>query len=301
MDDSALDALNARFAIAEHVSFRSGPGGLPVAAIGNARASGTVSLLGGQVTGFQPRGHGPVLWVSKHSYCEVGRAIRGGVPVCWPWFGPHPTDPGRPSHGFVRTRMWSVLGADVAGDEATRVRLGIADTEDTHALWPHRFELQIVVTIGEELRVDLVVRNTGGEAWTCTGALHTYLSVSDATRAAIHGLDGCYYDEGSGAPRLQRGAVTIGSEVDRVYFGTTSTCTVEDPGLKRRIRIAKGGSSSTVVWNPWVEKARRLHDFGDEEYLGMVCVETANTRHDPVTVPPGGEHRLSAFISAERM
>jgi D-hexose-6-phosphate mutarotase len=301
MDDSAVDALNARFGIAEHVSFKAGPGGLPVAAISNARASGIVSVLGGQVTAFQPHGHEPVLWVSECSHYEVGSAIRGGIPVCWPWFGPHPKDSSKPSHGFVRTRMWSVLGADVIGNEATQVRLGIADASDTRALWPHRFELEICVAIGKELRVDLVVRNPGSEEWTCTGALHTYLNVGDVTKIAIHGLDGCCYDEDSAEPRLQRGAVTIASEVDRIYFDTTSPCTIEDPRLARRIRIAKAGSHSTVVWNPWVGKARRLQDFGDEEYLDMVCVETANSRHDPVTLPPGGEHRLSAVISVERV
>jgi len=299
MDDSTLDALNGRLGSAGRVSFKAGPGGLPVAAITNAHASGTVALLGGQVTAFQPYGHEPVLWVSKRSYHEIGRAVRGGIPVCWPWFGPHPTDPGKPSHGFVRTRMWSVLGADIVGNGATQVRLGISDASDTRALWPHRFELEISVAIGEELRVDLVVRNPGSEEWTCTGALHTYLNVRDVTRIAIHGLDGCCYDEDSAEPRLQRGPVTIGSEVDRVYFDTTSPCTIEDPGLRRRIRIAKAGSRSTVVWNPWIEKARRLQDFGDDEYLDMVCVETANTRYDPVTLPPGGEHRLSAVISVE--
>jgi glucose-6-phosphate 1-epimerase len=301
MDESSVDALNARSGIAGHLSFKAGVGGLPVVCISNAHASGTVSVLGGQVTAFQPHGHEPVLWMSGRSYHEVGKPIRGGIPVCWPWFGPHPTDPGKPSHGFVRTRLWSVVGAEIVAGGATQVRLSTADAEDTRALWPHRFELEIVVTIGEELRTDLIVRNRGDEQWTCTAALHTYLTVGDLARIAIHGLDGCWYDEGSTEPRRQQGAVTIGSEVDRIYFDTISPCTVEDPGLGRRIRIAKAGSRSTVVWNPWVEKARRMPDFGDDEYPRMVCVETANTRYDPATVPPGGEHRLSAVIAVERL
>ncbi len=297
--EGTLDALNARFAISDHVSFKAGPGGLPVAAINNAHASGTVALLGGHVLTFQPHGHERVLWLSSCSNFEVGRPIRGGIPVCWPWFGGHPEDPGKPFHGFARTALWSVIGTEVVAHESTQVRLGLADDERTQGLWPHSFELQIVATVGPELRVELVARNPGEEAWTCTGALHTYLHVSAVTEIAIHGLDGCYYVEDGSGRKLQRGAVTIESEVDRVYLDTAAPCTIEDPGLSRRIHIAKSGSRSTVVWNPWVEKAGRLEDFGDQEYGGMVCVETANTREAPVTVPPAGEHRLRAVISVE--
>jgi D-hexose-6-phosphate mutarotase len=188
----------------------------------------------------------------------------------------------------------------VAG-EATEVRLRIANNEQSRSLWPHSFELQIVVTVGPELRVELIVHNPGDKAWTCTGALHSYFNVSDVTAIAIHGLESCYYVENTAERKLQHGAVTIESEVDRIYFDTTAVCTIEDPGLGRHIHIAKAGSRSTVVWNPWVEKARRLEDFGDQEYRGMVCVETANTRYDPVTVAPAGKHRLSAVISVERI
>ena len=301
MDDADLQALNDGFAIAGHVSFRAGPGGVAVAEIANAHACAAVALPGGHVLGFQPGGHEPVLWLSRQSRFEVGKAIRGGIPVCWPWFAAHPDDPGKPFHGFARLSLWSVTGTAVAADGATCVRLGLRDTGATRALWPHAFELEIAVTVGPELRVELSARNPGEEAWTCTAALHSYFRVGDVTQIAIHGLEGCRYVEDGAERARQQGAVTIDREVDRVYFDTTATCTIEDPGMGRRIRVAKSGSRSTVVWNPWAEKARRLEDFGDDEYPGMVCVETANTRADVVTVPPGGEHCLAALIGVEQL
>ncbi len=299
MDDADLQALNDRFAIAEHVSFRAGPGGLAAAQIANAHASAAVALLGGHVLAFQPRGHEPVLWLSRQSRFEVGKPIRGGVPVCWPWFSAHPDDPGKPFHGFARLSLWSVTGTAVVADGATQVRLGLRDTGETRSLWPHAFELEVAVTVGTRLRVELSARNLGEEAWTCTAALHSYFSVSDVTQIAIHGLDGCDYVEAGGGPTRQQGPVTINREVDRVYVDTTATCAIEDPGMGRRISVAKAGSRSTVVWNPWAEKARRLEDFGDDEYPGMVCVETANSRADVVTIAPGAKHCLAVLISVE--
>jgi len=184
---------------------------------------------------------------------------------------------------------------------ATQVRLGLRDSDASRDLWPHSFELENVVTVGPELRVELVARNTGDAPWTCTAALHSYFRVSDVTQVTIHGLEGRYYVEGTPERQLQSGPVTIDREVDRVYLDTTETCTIQDPGMGRRIHVAKAGSRSTVVWNPWIDKAGRLEDFPDDEYPHMVCVETANTRHDAVTVHPGAEHRLCARISVERL
>jgi D-hexose-6-phosphate mutarotase len=296
-----LETLNESFAITDHIAFVSGAGGLPFAQIRNAFATATVSLHGGQVLAFQPHGHGPVLWVSAQSLYQPGKAIRGGIPVCWPWFGPHPSDPAKPAHGFARTSLWSVLSAAALADGATQIRLRLADGDTSLALWPHAFDLRLVVTVGAELKVELIARNPGSAPYTYSGALHSYFDVSDIAAISIRGLDGCpYIDQVDGDQRkLQHGPITIASETDRVYLNTTETCAIEDPGLDRRITIAKAGSHSTVVWNPWVEKARRLADFGDEEYHSMVCVETANADGDSVTVAPGGEQRLTAIIGVE--
>jgi len=298
-----LQSLNETFAITQQVAFKAGPGGLTIAEVRNRYATATVSLHGAHVLGFQPHGHSPLLWVSQRSLYQPGKAIRGGIPICWPWFGPHPTDASKPAHGFARTSMWGVLATAALADGATQLRLRLRDSDATDDLWPHSFDLRAVITVGPQLRVELIARNYGDAPYTCGGALHSYFGVSDIGAIAIQGLDGCaYLDKVDGGQRkLQAGPITIDAEVDRVYLNTTETCTIEDPGLHRRISVAKAGSRTTVIWNPWIEKARRLADFGDEEYHGMVCVETANAEGDSVTVAPGGEHQLAAIIGVESL
>jgi D-hexose-6-phosphate mutarotase len=296
-----LQALNEQYAIGRHVVFAEGPGGLPVADIQNGLATATVALQGGHVVAFQPHGQQPVLFVSNNAVYRKGKAIRGGIPVCWPWFAQHPADPAKPAHGFARTSMWHVVGTAVI-DDATQLRLGLADSAATWAIWPHAFALELDITVGRRLRAELIARNTGDDPFHIGGALHTYFRVGDVTRVAVHGLDGCaYLDTLDGARKTQHGPVTIDAETDRIYLDTTADCLIDDPSLGRRIRVAKTGSRTTVVWNPWVAKARALGDFDPQEYMEMICVETtnANTAGDEIAVPPGGEHRLGAVIEVE--
>lgn len=298
--DREIRQLNEAFPAGGAVVFRSGQGGLTVAGIANDHATATVALHGGQVLAYRPRDHEPVLWVSRCSRFRVGHPIRGGIPICWPWFSSHPTDKSKPFHGFARLKLWNVLDTVASCDGTTQIRLGLKDDEATHALWPCAFDLQILVTVGSSLRAELVMRNAGSEPWTCTCALHTYFAVGDVTGIVIHGFEGCQYVQGGPERRTQGGAIRIDRYVDRVYLDTTAECTIDDPTMGRRIRVAREGSRSAVVWNPWIENAARFDDFGDDEYLGMVCVETTNWRHDAVEVLPGGEHRVATVISAEK-
>lgn len=296
-----LEALNDTFAITDHITFVAGPGDLTIAQIRNAFATATVSLYGAQVLAFQPHGHEPVLWGSAHNAYRPGKAVRAGIPVCWPWFGPHPSDSAKPAHGFARTSPWSVLSTAALAHGATQIRLRLADEDTDSALWPYAFELRLVVTVGADLKVELIARNPGRTAYTYSGALHSYFTVNDIAAISIQGLDGCTYVDqiDEGRHKIQHGPITFVSETDRIYLNTTEKCVIEDPGLDRRITIAKGGSHTTVVWNPWIEKSQRLADFGRDEYHGMVCVETANADGDSITVAPGGEHRLTAIIGVE--
>lgn len=297
-----LDTLDRRFGRKDHVTFAAGPGELgPVAHVANRHATASIALHGAHVMAFQPRDHQPVLWVSSRSAFRPGKAIRGGIPVCWPWFADHPTDRTKPAHGFVRAVPWSVVGTEIVDDAATRVRLRLDDDDATHALWPHRFELELAVTVGVSLAVALTIRNTGDAAFTSGGALHSYFTVGDVERVAVHGLDGCAYVDkvDALARKVQRGAVRIDAETDRVYLDTTADCVIDDSGLRRRIVIAKTGSRSTVVWNPWRAKAASMADFGDDEYPGMVCVETANAGADVVSIPPRASHVLGTTIRVE--
>lgn len=299
MEHVDLAELNDRFAIAEQLSFVAGPGELPVVEVRNTQATATIALQGGQVLAFQPHGHVPVLWLSQHSYYAAGKAIRGGIPVCWPWFGPHPTDAGLPAHGFVRTAVWDVVGSEVVAEGATQLRLALTDNQHTLSLWPHAFRLELVITVGAVLQVELAVHNPGTQVFSYGGALHSYYAVSNIGNVQILGLEERSYIDKLDPEQLKRqaGPIIIDQETDRIYVDTTDQCVVDDGGLRRSIVIAKAGSRSTVVWNPWIDKAQRMADFGDDEYRSMVCVETANAADDTVRVAPGAVHRLGTTIS----
>ena len=294
-----LNELNQRFAIAGHLSFKEGPGGLAVAEIANSHAQASIALQGAHVMTFQPQGQAPVLWLSQYGKFAAGKSIRGGVPVCWPWFGPHPVEPGFPAHGFARTVMWEVLDTSVGDNGETRINFGLIETDVTHTQWPHTTSVQVKVTVGAALSVELVTLNNSNQSFEIGEALHTYFHISDIADVQIKGLEQCeYLDKMEDfARKTQQGSVVIESEVDRVYLNTSADCLIEDQGLNRSIRIATRGSRSTVVWNPWIEKADKMGDFGQDGYRGMVCVETANAFENIVTVAPGAAHSLVTIIS----
>ena len=301
MSTTDSQVLNTHFAISNHVEFKTTPGGLTIAEITNDHAVATVALQGGHVMTFRPREQDPVIWLSGAARFALGKSIRGGVPICWPWFGPHATDSDKPTHGFARTVLWKVLEIKTLDDGETQIALELINTPATEAQWPYPAQLQIIITIGVVLRIELITRNLGQEVVSIGEALHTYFQVSDVSHIQITGLEDCQYlDKVDNLQRKRQvGPVTIHSEVDRVYLNTIADCLIEDPGLHRRIRIAKQGSQSTVIWNPWIEKATQMGDFGEHGYLQMVCVETANAIDNVVTVNPGETHRLEATISVE--
>lgn len=298
-----LTELNQRFAISNHVQFKEIADGIVIAEVSNPHANSNITLQGAHVATWQPRGQEPVIWLSPYAKFAPGKSIRGGVPICWPWFGPHATDAKLSGHGYARTVMWEVLETKALPDGATFLRFGLIETDATRAQWPHPSSAQLEVTIGKTLRVALVTQNSGKESFILGEALHTYLQISDVAQMTIRGLEGCDYLDKVGEParRTQQDGIVITSEVDRVYVDTEADCVIEDLGLKRAIRIAKTGSRSTVVWNPWTEKANKMGDFGENGYRGMVCVESANAFDNLVTVKPGETHRLAVEYSVEAL
>jgi len=286
--------LNARFGVPGQITFKDGPGGLTVLEVTNDRACATIALQGAHVMTWAPRGAQPIIWISRAAKYATGKSIRGGVPVCWPWFGPHATESSFPGHGFARTVPWEVTETEVLADGATRLAFRLVQSDATRAQWPYASELESHITVGAALEVDLVTHNLGSGAIIIGDALHTYFEVGDIRRLAIHGLEGCpYLDKVDGSRRMQQsGPVTISAETDRIYLDSTADCVIEDPVLRRRIRITKRGSRATVVWNPWIDKAAKMGDFGENGYLNMVCVESANAADDAVTIAPGGMHHL---------
>ncbi|HEY3325855.1 MAG TPA: D-hexose-6-phosphate mutarotase [Novimethylophilus sp.] len=298
----ALASLNHHFAIPDHLAFTASDYGLPVAEIDNELASATIALQGAHVMTFQPHGEAPVLWLSEQARLQPGKAVRGGIPICWPWFGAHATDTGFPAHGFARILNWRVIVSEALADGSTRVAFELQKNATARAQWPYICHLRCIVTVGLALTVELITENTGDTAFELSEALHTYFAVGDIENIRILGLDGCsYFDKLDGGTRIQRGPIDIHTEVDRVFMDTISDCVIEDSLLKRRIRIAKSGSRSTVVWNPWAAKASRMGDMGENGYRSMVCVESANAMNSLVTLAPGDTHHLRAVYSVEAL
>ena len=294
-----LVILNERYAIPGHLHFASGPGGLTVAEIANRAGRARVALHGAHVLEFQPQGARPVLWLSGQSWFCADKPIRGGIPVCWPWFGAHPSDPSLPAHGFARLSPWQVERTWAEGDGLTGLRLALKDSETTRRLWDHAFDLALEVTVGTELDLALVLRNPGPTPLTVSAALHTYFAVGEVTRVRVLGFDGCPTLNtvgGANTRGIQAGPITVNAETDLVIQNCAGEAVIEDESWQRRLRLRKQGSNSAVVWNPWIAKAKRMPDFGDDEYPGMLCVETTNAREDARTVGPGATHRLQATL-----
>lgn len=293
--------LTERFSIDGHLSVSIDQHGLFRLDVSNQHGKAQIYLQGAHVTRFQPHAGQPVLWMSEKSLFAHGKPIRGGVPICWPWFGPHPSDSSLPAHGFARSRLWTLEETSALSDGRTRVVLVLRSNDETLKLWPHAFVLRYTVTVGAILDLDLRIDNPGSAPITCAEALHTYLTVGDVRQIAVSGLSGTtYVDKVRQAQRFtDQGDVTITAETDRVYLGTTATCTVHDPLLGRRLVIAKDGSNATVVWNPWIAKAKAMADFGDDEWPGMLCVETVNALDHALTIPAGGSHHMTAHIGTE--
>lgn len=297
-----LERLNEEFSIAGHLTFIEGPGGLPQALINNSLATATVSVYAGQVLAFKPKTtEQDLFFVSELAHYQDGKAIKGGIPLCWPWFGDDPEQRGRASHGFVRNRMWRVNSSQVLDDGRTELILGLSSSKQTQEIWPHRFELRLEVIVGHEMEVNLVTVNKDDHDISISQALHTYFLVGDVTSVQVHGLeDRRYLDKLDGfTEKKQSGAITVNAGVDRIYLDTATPLVIEDGSLDRQIQISSAGSQSAVVWNPWIENAAQMADFKDDDYLRMICVETTNAGPDRVTVKPAESYRLGAVFKVD--
>jgi glucose-6-phosphate 1-epimerase len=291
--------LNEKFGKAGVLEFGAGTGGLTCAQITTAACTATVYLHGAHLAAWTPAGRPPVLFLSQQSWFEREKPLRGGVPICWPWFGPHATKSTWPGHGFARLMTWEVEATRIGDAGKVAMVLLLKSSAATRQYVPWDFELRHRITVGPQLIMKLETTNTGLEAMRIEEALHTYFAVGDVRTARVLGLNGkVYLDKVDGFKRKrQHGAVTFHGETDRVYLETPGTTKIIDPAGGRTITIDKAGSANTVVWNPWVEKARHMADFGEEEWPGMLCVETANVGVQAVAIKPGERHELRAVIS----
>lgn len=320
----SVAGLNHAFGIAGALVFEERPEGLIEARLASTEGHATVCLQGGHVIDWRCQGQTqPVLWLSRDAKFAAGKSIRGGIPVCWPWFGAHgaitppqhapqqgdaPLSSPRagaehfPAHGFARTAAWDVVDSGVEGDGAVWLLLNLQREAMPESMWPHAASLELNVRLGATLKLDLCTGNIGEQPFVLGEALHTYFNISDVGHVSVLGLEGVEYWDTVGTVQKQRqdGAIDFSAETDRVYINSPQACSIEDPGFGRRIHIHKQGSLSTVVWNPWTAKAERMGDLGQPDgWRQMLCVESANAWDNKLTLAPGERHTLSVEYRVE--
>jgi glucose-6-phosphate 1-epimerase len=296
------EQLTAEFGIAGVIDFIETENGLAKAAISLGGMTGELYLQGAQVTAWQPAGERPVLFTSPNAAFEPGKAIRGGIPIIFPWFGPSRQASAAPQHGFARTATWCLDRVERPGTGSLTLTLSLGDGDVRSRFWPEGFRAIYDVTFAPTLSLRLAVQNRATHFITFEEALHNYFAVSDVTAVAISGLAGTTYIDKTQASQRERQAaalVSVGVETDRVYLDTPAQCVIEDRGWSRRIVIEKNGAASTVVWNPGADKATMMADLGDPAWRGMVCVEAGDIADDEVRLAAGGEHQMSAVISVD--
>jgi D-hexose-6-phosphate mutarotase len=283
--------------IPDRVSIVSGDGDLPKIKIQTDLSAAEIYLLGAQVTGFQKNGEPPLLFLSRASEFAVGKAIRGGVPVIFPWFGARQ---GFPSHGFARVTEWEWEGSSAAPDGSVTLRFRLPIDVHT-ADWPPA-NVTYAVTVSDELILELTVTNPSPtESLSFESCLHTYFAIGDIAAVEITGLQGTTYIDkvDNFTAKLESAqAIRIKAETDRVYLDTTGAVEIHDSPWHRGIRVEKTGSASTVVWNPWADKARQMSDFGDDEYKQMVCVEAGSVGKNRINLAPNKSASLKVTLSS---
>ena len=279
-------------------------GNLPLIKIDNKYANASISIYGAQVLSYQSKSQNTgnnnaqnkdLLFVSELANFEQGKAIKGGIPICWPWFGRDSENPDRQMHGFARNMQWKLEKTSQSNDGSTQVVLSLNDTEDTRKLWPHAFKLILAIDIGSTLKLSLTTENTGKQSFSITQALHSYFSVTNITQTLLEGLDGIsYLDKVTDAEQeeIQKGYISISEEVDRIYINPPSKLTLHNE--EQKISIQSNGSKTTVVWNPWVDISKNSGDLSDDAYLHFICVETANAAKDIIVIQPSESFTIEA-------
>ena len=287
-----IEQLNTDFGIEGQLKFVRGRGNLPFIEIKNKSATALVSIYAAQVLSYQPiAATEDLLFLSDQSCYEPGKAIRGGIPICWPWFGPDPQDIEGMSHGFVRNDFWTVVDVSAPSSFETKVTLKFTSS---NLNWPYDYALELEVSIGSELGLELLTRNLGDQAFTITQAFHSYFKVGSIDQVQILGLENAEYldkcDEDS--QKYQTELLTINAEVDRIYNGLENTLIIEDAALKRRIEISSSSHKSTVVWNPWLIRSEELDDLAADSYQSFLCLETGNIGSNDIELLAYSEYRF---------
>ena len=274
------------------VSIQRTESGLEYLNVDGPRCSAKIFLQGAQLTEFTPVGKGNLIWVSEDEDYLEGKAVRGGIPICWPWFGVH-SDPNWPIHGVARKLMWRAEEVNEI-DEAIVIKLSLPMTLVDETYWPHKSKLEVEFHLTEQLKVSLTNTNLGDAAFTLTQALHTYFPTPNIEATTVDGLQGSKFIEFGEGPFDQNEVVGFARETDMVYTQAAPVQVIRTPD--GNIEVGRESSTSCVLWNPWIEKSKRLSNFRDDEYKTMLCLEAANVMDDAATVEPGQSHTLTTTL-----
>jgi glucose-6-phosphate 1-epimerase len=294
--------LANQFDIPNALRFEDGPGGLVRAVISTPVAEADIYLQGAHVTRWTPRGQRPVLFLSPKSLFAPGKAIRGGVPIVFPWFGPRGDGKPGPAHGFARNTEWAIEGTRLRSDGKVEITLALAPNDASRDFGYAGFQLRFRVTVGSELEMELEVRNDAKEPLVYEEALHSYFAIADIRQTSVAGLEGTTFIDKTDRfkrKKLDNEPIRIAKETDQVHLGTKATCVIHDLAWNRRIIVEKSGSDSTVIWNPWIDKTMGMSDMAPDDWKEMICVETANAADNAVHLSPGASHKLTASIRVE--
>ncbi|QDF75129.1 MULTISPECIES: D-hexose-6-phosphate mutarotase [Shewanella] len=275
------------------VTIKKHPQGLEYVEVDTDLCQARIFMQGAQIERFQPKGQAPLLWVSSADDFQPGSGIRGGIPVCWPWFGMH-ENPQWPQHGFARTRLWQ-LDAVQMQDQALELKFSLTVDDADKQYWPHQSRVELIFNLSDSLSVRLVNTNLGETPFSLTQALHTYFPIEDIHQLKASGFSGANYIEFGEGPYTQDGdEVRFDRETDRVYSQLGDCQLLHTPN--GTIEVRRENSHSAILWNPWIDKSKRLSRFNDKDYLTMVCLEAANVLDDQVTLAPGESHTLATHI-----
>lgn len=295
-----FDELDDQFGIEGEIGFYE-EDDLVYAMVSNKYADATICLYGAQIVSYSPTRNVEVLWMSPYSSFEQGKAIRGGIPVCFPWFGPHESDDSLPQHGFARIMNWEVSETRVLDGGESQLCLKLCSSEKTKEWWPHEFCAEMIFTVGAKLTVTLKVTNLSEKEIKYTSALHSYFSVSAIENISIEGLQNTpYQNQLDGGDYIQEEELlSINKAITHHYYNTEKTCIINDPIFRRKIIIGKCGSKNSTVWNPWAETCAEMGDMPNNAYETFVCLETVNKIKDEICLEAGESHETTAIIGVE--
>jgi len=297
-----VSELNNKFSLDGILDITEVHSDFPFIKINNQYASAVISLYGGQVLSYTPHEADELLFLSDKAFYEAGKAIKGGVPICWPWFGADPEGKGRPAHGFARNSLWELGSTEQTASGETKVVINLLSNAVTKKLFPFEFKLSLTVVVGKELKLELTTSNMDEESFDITQALHTYFAVEDINNVAVLGLDGSnYLDKAKSITgeenRTQKDNITFDGEVDRIYLKAPSDLKIKQKKSVQFIGIKSINNKTAVVWNPWKELCEQSADLKPDDYTRFVCVETANVADDVIKVMPGKTFSLQVVYS----